>query len=250
MVTVAEIYTQLRQHCERIDGAPWGDEALHLLWMDLVVLAYHGRDHLVQQAPSGHEAHTRQFLAELEEVYGEEVARVRRVLEQFRAKALRRGCSPEGARDEAARALKRAYAKAAAPPAPVPGRCYSFREIRARVEQKLRVCDLLTEGGRLGVCWGMVQLLFDRSGLSLRLSRTDPYWWSTEVEGALERMHHRFARELDLLHAETARRFERDEDRGVPELVSCQRVTRRLLRQFVGTPPESDPAWVRPRSAG
>jgi hypothetical protein len=232
MFTVAEIRERLRQHGERIDGRPWPEEAVDLLWVYVALIAHCGLDHPVREAPTGEDEGMHQFLAGLEEVYAAEVAMVREVLAQFRAEALQQGCRPEEAGDKAMGRLKRDYALASELPPLVPGRQYTFREIRARVAHKLRVCGILTDDALRGTCAALVQLVFDASGLSLRLASTHPSRWSADAESALDRLHQLFEEERALL------------DQAIRHLVQAtpnlsdrafQRwLTRRLNRELLG----------------
>jgi hypothetical protein len=232
MVPIAVIRERVRQRCEQIEGEPCSDEDLNLLWMVLAILADGRIEDLVQSGPPDQRADARERFLALQAGYRGELELMGQFLDYWRAKARQWGCGPEEARKEAMGFLQRDYDMAAALPPIVPGRPYRFREIRERIRVKLQICGTPEEGSLLVVCWVLVKLVFDRSGLSLRLLSTEPSHWSPEMEGGLDRICHRYAEELELLDREI-RRLVRATS-SLSDRASYRLLTRRLNREFLG----------------
>ena len=196
-------------------------------------LAAAGRaEDLVRAEPPARQAQTRAMMARLQEIYGEELARISRLRADLIAATRRQGRAPEAAAPAAMAVLYRAFTRATEPPPPAPGARDSFAAIRARVAQKLRLSGMLTEAHRRPVCGALVDLVFEPSGLSRRLASTAPAHGSAEAEGAFDRLRQRFAEEIALLDQEC--RHVVHDTRELSDGASDRRITRRLTRAFVG----------------
>lgn len=80
----------------------------------------------------------------------------------------------------------------------------------------------------------LAHLVFDPSGLTLRMQSPDPRLWGDDGESQLAYMRQRFADELELLDAETKRLVDAADARGMSDDAVRRLIETRLNREFVG----------------
>jgi hypothetical protein len=80
----------------------------------------------------------------------------------------------------------------------------------------------------------LAHLVFDPSGLTLRLHSTNPQLWNDDGEDTLTYVRQRFAREIALLDGETTRIADAAEAQGMSDDAVRRMVMARLNREFVG----------------
>lgn len=195
--------------------------------------AANGRvDELVQAEPPEGQAYARVMIALGQEYYRDELALIGQLRADLIAEARQRGLPPEAATQEAMEALSQAFFLATKLPPPVPGVRYTYRDIRARVEQKLRIFGPLPEADPSEWCLALALLVFEPSRLSLLLKRREPLPMGRDAETAIAKLRQLFADEIDLLRWETtrlARATRKLSHRALERLL-----TRRINREFVG----------------
>jgi hypothetical protein len=168
----------------------------------------------------------RQGLALIQEEHAEEIRLVRAETERLLAEASRQGLTADAAEDMVQATLWREFYR------------QSYRAIRETVRRKLAGVEgppiRVSEETLQRLCAVLAHLVFDGSGLTLRLHSTDPRLWNDAGEAALTSVRRRFAQEIALLDGETTRIAAAAEAQGMRADAVRRLVLARLHREFVG----------------
>jgi hypothetical protein len=227
MPTYGAIREQIRQALDAGAGEPCSEGTLNHLCMLVHALATGQTARLLADLPSdAAREELRRGLALIHEEHAEDIRLVRAETARLFAEASRQGLTADAAEAMVQATLWREFYR------------QSYREIRASVRRKLAsVGDPPTPVGEATLqrlCALLAHLVFDPSGLTLRLHSTNPRVWSDAGEDALTAVRQRFAREIALLDGETTRLAEAAEAQGMRDEAVRRLVMARLNREFVG----------------
>jgi hypothetical protein len=184
-------------------------------------------DRLFDALPSDAEREDlRQGLALIQAESAEEIRLVRAETDRLFAAAYQQGLTADAAEEMVQATLWREFYR------------NNYCEIRKAVHWKLSTVEdppiPISEETLQRICAVLAHLVLDRSGLTLRLQSTNPQLWNDEGEAALTYMRQRFAREIALLDAETARLADAADAQGMRDDAVRRMIQGRLNREFIG----------------
>jgi hypothetical protein len=227
MPTFAEIREQIRQKAEAEDGKLCSAKEMTVLCSAIFALARGEVAHFfkgLRSEAEREEAH--KGLALFQEEWGEEIRLARTEEDRLRAEARQQGLNDTEAEKRVELVFMRDFFQ------------YNYREIREQVQWALSEVEdppiPISEETLRRVCTMLCHLLWNPSGLTLRMQSTDPSLWGDEGEALLAYMRQHFAYHLDLLSMETTRLVAAAEARGMSENAVRRMVETRLSREFVG----------------
>jgi hypothetical protein len=218
---------QIRQALDAGAGEPCSEQTLNHLCLLVHALATGQTDRLLADLPSdAAREELRQGLALIHEEHAGDIRLVRAETARLFAEASRQGLTADAAEAMVQATLWREFYR------------LSYREIREAVRRNLASGGdpptPVSEETLRRLCALLAHLVFEPSGLTLRLHSTDPRVWNDAGEDTLACVRQRFAREIALLDGETTRLAEAAEAQGMRDEAVRRRVMARLNREFVG----------------
>jgi hypothetical protein len=227
MPTYGAIREQIRQALDEGEGERCSEEKLNYMCMFVHALATGQTDRLLEDLPSdaAREA-LRQGLTLIQEEHAEEIRLVRAETARLFAEASRQSLPTDAAEAMVQATVWREFYR------------NTYQEIRETVRMKLASVEdppiRVSEETLQRICSVLAHLVFDSSGLTLRLQSTDPRLWNDEGEDVLTYARQRFAREIAFLDGETNRLADAAEAQGMRGDAVRRMVQARFNREFIG----------------
>jgi hypothetical protein len=227
MPTYGAIREQVRQAMDEGRVKRCSEERLNLTCMLIHALATGQTDRLFDALSSDAEREgLREGLALIQAENAEEIRLVRAETDRLFAAAYQQGLTADAAEELVQATVWREFY------------WQNYREIREAVRWKLATVEdppiPVSEETLQSICVGLAHLSLDRSGLTLRRHSTNPQLWNDDGEAVLTYLRQRFAREIALLDAETARLADTAEAQGMRDGAVRRMIQGRLNREFIG----------------